>query len=516
MKGARFLISIAAIAALAASAFAHGGGGGGGGGHGGGGHGGGSYYAPIFIYGGGGAPELPGSDTGNYDNIHTIGVLVSAGDDFETLANGQKLRNIPIPAWGVNTLIGTTLRRYLEPRFKLTDVSFDHSALNAIQRHMYRERDTLALLTTLPNPGVDAYLIVRPAYGDLPGPDGIGVDISLKGDTFLFTNFELDLIDARTLTYVAKGFAQVADQQGQPPTFAARQVPIAISSPSGAAQAAILYKEIADLLPRAIVETIRSLKMGVPLPPVGDHAISEPAFAFLFKGVHSLAVVSAIGDTFKLINPGNMFITKTDTNVPFAQAGIDDAVESQLRAVLARNYVVKQEPVDRAALANTTLIASEHIPAFSGLKATNDVDAYVIIVKATNRDSPFPGIGFAHWTPLMNRGTTLFVDYAVVLVNARTLRPMTGLTAAAPAVPPCKRADMVILTPPPLFDCAVDSSWWPENGNQLPESGVTQARALAVTMLSASLPESLYHLGLKVDAPSPALATNPHPGTTMQ
>ncbi len=507
MKGALQAAAVAVLLIMpffVAPALAHGGGGGGGGGgHGGGGHGGGGHggsYTYIPIYVGGGTPVVPDTEVGDYAAIHKVALLSAIGTKLDIPSAFQHADQPDATALDIDGLVATTLQKYLGAKYVFVDMPFDRNALVAIHRQMFRESSTLSWLKTLTNPGVDAYILVRPADGALPGPDAVGIVVGSGAvpEGFLVTNFEIDIIDAHRLTYIAKAFARIQTQEGQPPEFATKPMGLGQISalmlglnPQPALD--LLHRHLADLLPHALVDTLRSLKMDVALPPVGDHSISEPATASVMKNIHAVAVASALGDTFQLVNPGNMFVKVTDAQMPFGDAGIDDKAEAIARAVLARHYTVKDVPVDRADLAGQTLFIGHPIPAMAGIKPTTDVDAYVLIVKATAYNRLYHGLGLMHVTPLMNHQTAVFADYAIVVVDAHTLRSLAAIEVPEGPTRPCAEPEMFSAGIP---ECSVNESLWPTDGAKLPPAGVTQAADQVMKILSNGIPEALFRLGL--------------------
>lgn len=438
---------------------------------------------------------------GDYQKIHRIGVLSAIGTTLTSLNPAVQ----DISSWRIDDLVSATLKKYMSSKFTLVDVPFDRNALVTINRQLWRERDTLAFMKTLPNQDLDAYIVVRPADGGLPGPAAIGLNLSPAG-TVLWTNFEIDIIDAHSLTYIGEGYARIQTQVGQDPLFAARelvQIPIyRLASGLTPAELDFVHHEVADLLPRALVETVRALDMGVSLPPIGDHSIAAPALTTVMTGLKSVGVIAAIGDSLDLVNPGNLFTKQTRTSVQLPQSGIDDAAESVARDTLSHHYIVRSVTGDRSQLAQMTIIPGAPIPRILGLKPTNDVDAYVLILKANKTGSPYRGLGIWHVTPLTNVTTAVFAQYGIVVLDAHTLRPVTGSTAAEPPAQICLKPDTF---QNPMSECVVDNSLWPAAGDGLSADATKQTHDLVLKMLAGEIPETLFQLGLdNSGAPAPA------------
>jgi hypothetical protein len=460
-----------------------------------GGHGGGGF---ILMYGGQRA-GIPRTDVGDYSKVHKIGLLLMLGDNFDVIPKST-VPHPDISSWQINALVRDTLQKYLASKYELIDVPFDHSALAAMPEHMMRESKTDEYLKTIANPGVDAYVIVRPAGDFLPGTPGLGIDLGRNGRAFVWTNFEIDIVDSQKFSYIGKAYSrQRTDETGEP-DFAANMLTTvpsySVMMGMTPAQLEAVHREVEDLLPRALVETIRSLQMGVSLPPMDDHSISTPAQSITMQTIHTVAVASAIGDSFHFVNPGNLFTEETKTQIPFGDSGIDDKVEEIARNVLAHHYTVKSAPMDRAAMAQMLLVPGMPTPFIPGLKPTDEVDAYVLIVKATMERLPFPGLGLFHFTPLVNHETGLYADFAIVVVNAHTLKPLAARIADDPQKQVCPKTYVHYS----LLECDVSESMWPDAPDKLTPASMTQIRAQLVDLVSGGVPETLFRLGL--DAPT--------------
>jgi len=504
------LAALAALVLLAPANVAWGhGGGGGGGGHGGGGHGGGHYvYVPGFMFVGGPA-RVPDAEVGSYAAVHKVAILSSLGTQFglSDLGGGGASMALDISAWKVDELIASTLRQYLNGRFEFVDMDFDRAAVNGLPAHFMRESKTLALFKTFTNPGVDAYLRVRPAASFVDGVlPGLDVAAARLQNTLLL-NYEIDVIDARTLRYISQSIGRTVEREGDEAAFPSAQLPfgfwIGMGMPLSPVKLHFLQRQTEQLMKQSLVETIRSLQFGMPLPLPGDHSIAEPVFAEQMAAVHSVAVISAVGRQFQLMRPGNLFIKTLDTEIASDSWGIDDTIESAAREVLSRHYTVKQVAADRDMLSQVQLIAGMQIPQqLPGLTPTSEVDAYVVIVTATSPAGPYRGLGLRHWAPLLQREWAVFADYAIVVVDARTLKPLAGSVAVPALKSPCARP---IYSGAGVPECLVDESLWPDTPDKLTDKAAAEIRRTLTTILTGSVPETLFDLGLDApDAPPQA------------
>ena len=401
--------------------------------------------------------DIPAAQTGDYSAIHSIAIVSTLGTDLRVAGANGDLHASFATRWNPDRLVVAALRKYLSGRFEIVE-----AAANA-----------------------DARLLVRPVDDPTPGPAGVG--IHLGRGAALCANYEIELIDARRHTVLGKAFSRMQDHWGTPATFACYQEDTSLlaefkTAPKAATLDA-LEPQLEILIPRSLVETLRSLKLGISLPPPGDHSIAPPESPADTDGIATVAVVSAIGDSFTFVSPRELLHAKevVQTSVDL---GLDAEVERIATPALARKFTVKAAAVDRAALARIVLQEHKH-PAIAGLPPSADVDAYVLIVKAFREGTGASGPGL--WSQgLLARSTCAFLNYAVVLVDARTGRV---LKAALPAMRPESGSALPLVR--------VANALWPDDAKN--PAAAAKSGAIMRTLIADSLPETLYQMGLTRD-----------------
>jgi len=426
--------------------------------------------------------RVPRAETGDYGAVRRIAVVSALGPELRIETYGKRRdvsRTIATPDWNLDSQAEATLRKYLAGRFALVDAVVDGEALRA---WLASGMDAADYLKKQAPRGVDAFLIVRPA--DEPGPAGMGLRIGQA--VALCANYEIDVIDAHRWSILGKAASRMQTHTGTPATFACcaeEMTAKAAENPSAAALDA-LRQQARILIPRSLVETLRALDLGVALPPPGDHSIAPPENPANTDAIATVALVSAIGDTFSFSSLDGLSRANAVVETRIAGWTLDAETERVAAAALARKFKVVPAAFDRAALAR--IVLREHKrPKIEGLTPSGEVDAYVVIVKTFRDGTASSGAG------LWNRGfpagaTYAFVNYAVVLVDARTLEV---LKAALPAMNP-KSAAAYPLVP-------VDGALWPDGAKDA--SAATKARNVIRSLIADSLPETLYQMGLTRD-----------------
>jgi hypothetical protein len=436
-------------------------------------------YAPYEQH----APNLPAADVGDYGAIRTVTLISVLGPEIHVGTRDGSQRTVDISAWKADELVVTTLRRYLASRFHFVDAAVDGAGLRAVPEFL-RESRTLDLLKTQPGTNADAYVIVRPADG--PGPAGMGLHVATG--VSLCANFEIDVIDARRWTYLGKAYSRMQTHAGTPASHACyaqdvSTMPDLLRGPGTDAMDR-LHTQALALLPRSLVETLRALKLGLALPPPGDHSIAPPENEVSTDGIASVAVVSAFADSFSFSTPRDALHHAELVQTPVDEWKLDQDVEQIARAALTRKFAVRHAELDRAVLARIVLREGVR-PKIEGLVPSAEVDAYVLILKAfrAGTGSSGPGLWNQDW---MGRSTYAYANYAIVLVDARTLKV---LKAALPLMAP--RSNVAF----PLV--RVDGSLWPDGAKDRSAAG--RAEAVIRTLMAESVAETLYQMGLTKD-----------------
>ncbi|HEY1632092.1 MAG TPA: hypothetical protein VGF56_12320 [Rhizomicrobium sp.] len=345
-------LALAAIAALLpAMAFAHGGGGG-------------AVYVPVYI-GGGGVMQVPGAKTGDYSQIHTIAIVSALGQKLMIGNPGLIMKHeaVDVSDWNLDDDVAATLRRYLAPRFKFAEVSYDRAKLATIDNDS-NSNSTQALhdyLAALPAQGVDAFVVVRPdAEHATPLESGLWLSLFGNSAPVVVADYELDVIDARSLQVIGHAFSRIQTRQGGPIAFVrfetARDLAIDPDQPPTAPQRANLKIWFDDVVKRSLVDTLRALNLGIALPGAGTRALVRiPDDKWPFAKIKNVAIVSALGDDVALDHRGAWFVHDTDT-IPSTGIDLDARIEALVAQSLDKRFTVKPAAgADRAKIAKFDL-----------------------------------------------------------------------------------------------------------------------------------------------------------------
>ena len=511
------MVALAVLALLVPAPVAWGhGGGGGGGGHGGGGHGGGHYvYIPGFYTQG--QIEVPPAEIGSYDKIHTIGVVSAIGGSARLFRHNGFLNsttvNRDISAWNMDGIAFSALDQLLSSRFKLIDIPVNHKTIaDAINPGLLNSNTAplTAYLRGLKRDDVDAFLVVRPVSTNLD-PGGAGLDLELAADQpTVWANYELVLIDAKTFQQIAKAFSRVHMSAIEPtlppgvvfffPFITDEKITLSELQPEQ------LRKMFSTALQLSLVETVRSLRFDVPLPrPGGRLVLPTPRDRDPYRNISTVAVVSGVGDQLQLAYRGTLFRHHM-TSVPTPDSNLDDTIETQVSQILSKRFEIKKVPVDRAKLAST-VISGIGVPPethINGLTANAGVDAYVVIVKHQSligrSFDEVSGLGVWRNEPFGSTYTGAFANYMVLVIDGHTLSVMRSwLASSSPAW-----TDLIDYQ-------TIDDKTWPDNDKPSSQQLKT-IRAAEDSILSDSLPETLYRIGLTGYQDGPLLSALPGTG----
>jgi hypothetical protein len=487
----RIEIVLAAMLTAASPALAHGGGGGGGG------HGGG-YTVYIPVMGSTAAPNVPKAKTGDYSQIHKIAIVSAIGQTMTVGSTGlfAKHSNFDITDWKLDDLVETTVRKYIADRFGIIDVPYDRAALASIPDG-YGPRDRMhAYLAALPAMGVDAFVVVHPDTASY-SPDTPGLSIGdiegISGPIFT-ADYDIDIVDAHSLQVIGHTFSRVQLRAGALPSFVQMLGPVDLKVLHGQtptdAQRTRLKAHFSTIVQESLIETLRSLDLGIALPAAGARVIVPiPANLKPFANIKTVAIVSAVGQELTLGHRGAWFVH--DMNfVPIADWKMDDKIEALIAASLDKRFTVKSVPADRAKIfaMDVPFTAGGLATPIDGLTPTPDLDAYIVVLKHTSMLrmglDPMPGLGIWHQTPVGDDYSAVFANYTIALVDAHTLKPIwLSWGAASPALP-----SKIIYRDAP-------NSVWPEKGMLTPDQAANVRQRL-MDELADSIPETLLHMTL--------------------
>lgn len=159
---------------------------------------------------------------------------------------------------------------------------------------------------------------------------------------------------------------------------------------------------------------------GVLWIPIAAAAADRDEYA----GIHTVGVVSAIGDSFFFDNDGPSILPRGGIEpLDISSWGIDPWLEQTVKAAISTRFSVRPIEVGTGAARRCT--APEQCA--STLPHTDNVDAYVLVYKAWIPDpitgmGNVAGLGILYHPGLFGLGTAyaIHATYGVVVIDART------------------------------------------------------------------------------------------------
>lgn len=453
----------------------------------------GSYvYIPIYIPAAPVGPQWP--EPGDYSKVRKVAIISAIG-----LVELQKA--VPIfpdrtgklaeaTNWKLDDTVAATLKKYLGGKFEFVDVAYDPAKIFNIRPTIWHAGELTSYLKTLPNQDIDAFIVVRPNY-----QGAVRLESRRMGQVVLWVDYRFEIIDAHTYKDIAVSSSRYQVREGAMPGFPGLVLDSSFELNDKMMLAPdkieMLRTKTQQLLDVTMVETIRSLKFGVTLPPVGDHSLLPPPPTNRSAGVKTIAITSAIGDRLRMYKPGGMLTKAIRTEVGFADQDIDAAVETMVHDSLAKYYTIKTIPVDRKVLTGKWWTKRDE-KFLINVPPSNEVDAYLLILKDATKNIDGPGILHdGNWT---SDWTYLGCNYVILLVDAKTSTPII----AARGVMSSKYAHA-------WPSVKLDNSLWPttKSPDALTPGTAPMIKDALLKLLQDSLPETLYRLGVNTGAQPP-------------
>lgn len=448
-------------------------------------------------------PTVPAAQSGDYQRLHNVAVVSAIGVALTVQKNtfmGPSQKRLDIRDWTLDDKVAALIKQYLGGRFSFRDVAYDPVAIAALPNGPMNNSTTalLKILSGLPRDGLDAFIVVRPDLEmQAPGVEGLGLEFgnAFGGATIpvVWANYEIDIVDAQTLTLIAKASSRVQLRAGGKLGFAGIDGPQALLPGDDESltpdQQTLLRAFANSLVTKSLIETLRSLQLGVALPEPGARTLVPiPADKNPYPAIKTIAVASAIGTQLELKHRG-MFFARGDYTLPVPDWRLDAEIESAMRAALARTITVKDAPIDRQALTGARILNDDGKPdpAFPGLVQSQDVDAYLISVpiKRACYITDCTGLGMLNDTPATGAFTDVYANFALVLVDAHTLKVLAAATAILPPDEPNLAAVK-----------AVDNGVWPAAPPALSAGQAAALHSALSELIAKSVPETMMFMGL--------------------
>jgi hypothetical protein len=484
MKIGIFAAALAAVCAFSA-AWAHGGG-----------------YVAVPVFVGGPTPGLPPAETGDYSRIHTVAILSAIGQTLTMRTAGGAFghgNDIDIRSWKLDDLSTSIASRYLSTRFTVKDVAFDRAGLAAIPNGTWVSsgKGVKSFLATVPNDGVDAFVLIRPDLEGYTGAyqiEGLGVQTSdTNYPPVEWLTFEIDIIDAHSLERIGKAFSRAQMREGTGAQLPGFLMPANRNIKSLApteVELSMLKTDFEFHLDNTMTETLRALNLGITLPePALRKLIPVPEAMDPFKAGKSVAIVSAVGDTLALTWRGTLF--RHDSHLmTIADWNMDGEIEAQIARSLDRHLSVKKAAFDRAKLssARLTLDKDKHLAPIDGLTPSTDVDFYLVALKSrttTSIGDSMTGFEVLKVLPFGGESTSVYASYDLAFVDAHTLKVLGAWRGVASP----KHPSALLVRP-------VDNTVYAQDALTLSPEAQNTIHAAFSDIIADSIPETLLHLGL--------------------
>lgn len=437
-------------------------------------------------------------------NIHTVAVMSGIGQGLRLEKENffrQSSKTLKIDDWAVDDQVESTVRTLLSSRFEFKKISYDHAALAKVASGMLdnKQKEITKFLGTVDKEGIDAFIILRPELNvPSPGRGGLSIanDVTDDGRPVATANYEIHIVDARTFKILATIPSLVrlrAGKQELPALVLAKQLAFneetMIPTPEQfRAYRAVFYK----LIPLSLLETVRSLQMGVPLPPAGARSLVDRSPDMRVYGrIRSVAVISTLGDDFLLQHFGDGNIMASSDHLNIDDWRLDDVIEATAREAVGTAFEVKNVPVDRTEVGKSRLLDDKLAfnPQLRGLSPADEVDAYLVFLKHpfTFRESRTrgQGAGMVRFFGLFHSDTIVFMYYDVALIDARTLKVIRASSAAI---------DPAFSNTSPSL--GVPAELWPDSADKTTAGQKDKLRGIVMRLLGQSEKETLLRMDL--------------------
>jgi hypothetical protein len=217
--------------------------------------------------------------------------------------------------------------------------------------------------------------------------------------------------------------------------------------------------------------------------PIAASAANRDEYA----GIHTVAVVSAIGDTLHFTVAPRIFSLGGSESLSIASWGIDPSVAAQITQAVGTRFSVKTIPVDASAVAK----CDGREQCAGAMPHTDQVDAYIVAYKAVAPDpisgnGDIFGLGMYHHQGLLGMADvhSVYAIFAVAVVNARTGEVIDYGTAKLP------EAHFLGEHFNPIE--AVPESTWPDNPPVLTADQQATVKQTLMRLISTTLPYALH------------------------
>lgn len=235
--------------------------------------------------------------------------------------------------------------------------------------------------------------------------------------------------------------------------------------------------------------------------------------SFEYDHIHTVAIVSAIGDVLEMREPGGSTGTPDGStcHIDISGWGLDDIVTRQIAALVPPRFTVKEAAYDRKAfiqmgpLSATDDVGQKLKALILAMPANNGVDAYVVVharYMGSNAQGPtIKGLGVLQSSAMMGSGkdTSAYAMYAVDVIDAKTGRRIEYALG--------QFGGSWLTRSEPMAD--VDAGLWASTPDAMTPEHKQAIRDVIVPLVSRSLPSALYAAKLIPDVPEPSETAAP-------
>jgi hypothetical protein len=218
-----------------------------------------------------------------------------------------------------------------------------------------------------------------------------------------------------------------------------------------------------------------------------------------YANIHSVGVISAIGDDISLLKIGSTVFGNGKSTLRTSDWNLDQAVVQQVTEAISARFAVKPITADATPLeTNDTRFLHDGTPDVKsfilGLPQSNDVDAYVVVRKTLVQDI-YGGTNQYLWGLGIYRHSLIFggsrdgiyAFYAVQVIDAKTGKIIDYGTP--------RMSDGSILTTSLPWDSS-DPADWAETPDAMTDQQKQAIKAHLLSLVEISLPRALKSAGL--------------------
>jgi hypothetical protein len=231
-------------------------------------------------------PSPPNPKYGDYRNIHSVALVILLNDRLSIgrrhyIASLQ-MGSRDIAEWGIRTETERALHRYLSSRYTVKDFSPaviarpDNPQLRKDLRVSFLERYYVyrKYFADLADGSFDAFVVLHES-----NIDESAFYYAAPQDKF-YISYTIDILDGRTFTMLGSSTARIQEPDWNYPRIAVRKLPSSVDFDSdfntSPREWNLLRREAVVLMRRSLAETLRSLKLGLDLPPPNDPSLLRP------------------------------------------------------------------------------------------------------------------------------------------------------------------------------------------------------------------------------------------------